>query len=135
MKLILINHKLADGYREKGAFTLNSDRPVSGAGSCIVARPDRVRRGERGEGQGVHGQRLPLGSWGSTPVGVELGGGYWQIFMGCRCSICRCLIELCDVELVSPPDLHQDNPWWWLRGQRRSPGQNEQPAADGPEDV
>lgn len=33
------------------------------------------------------------------------------------------------------PDLHQDNPWQWLRGQRSSPGQNEQPAADGHENV
>lgn len=62
-------------------------------------------------------------------------GRYWQIFMEGRCSICRCLIELCDDELVPPPDLHQDNPRQRLRGQRSSPGQNEQPAADGPEDV
>lgn len=34
---------------EKGTFTLNSNRPVSGAGSGIVAGPDRVRRGEEGE--------------------------------------------------------------------------------------
>lgn len=62
---------------EKGTFTLNSNRPVSGAGSGIVARPDRVRRGqegETGEAGGVQGQRLPLGSWGSTPVG---GQGMW----------------------------------------------------------
>lgn len=38
---------------QKGTFTLNSNRPVSGAGSGIVAGPDRVRRGhKRGKRQG-----------------------------------------------------------------------------------
>lgn len=62
---------------EKEAFTLNSNRPVSGAGSGIVAGSDRVRRGQEGEtgGGGVEqGQRLPLRSWGATPVG---GQGMW----------------------------------------------------------
>lgn len=67
----------ADGP-EKGTFTLNSNRPVSGAGSGIVAGPDRVRRGqegtrggdrEEGGGGGGQGHRLPPGSWGATPVG------------------------------------------------------------------
>lgn len=62
-------------------------------------------------------------------------GKYWQIFMGCRCSICRCLIELCDAELVPSADLHQDNPRQWFRGQPGSPGQNEQPVAGGTLDV
>lgn len=34
---------------ERKSFTLNSTQPVSGAGSGIVAGPDRVRRLERGE--------------------------------------------------------------------------------------
>lgn len=34
---------------QKGALTLNSNRPVFGAGSGIVAGSDRVRRGEEGE--------------------------------------------------------------------------------------
>lgn len=92
---------------ERKSFTLNSTQPVSGAGSGIVARPDRVRRGDEGE-TGGHGQRMPLRSRGATLVGVGRGsswgreGRYWQIFMGCRCSICRCLIELCSNELVPP---------------------------------
>lgn len=93
---------------ERKSFTLNSTQPVSGAGSGIVAGPDRVRRLQRGERGGVHGQRMPLRSRGATLVGVGWGSGwgregrYWQIFMGCRCSICRCLIELCSNELVPP---------------------------------
>lgn len=126
---------------EKGTFTLNSTRLVSGAGSGIVAGSDRVRRGRHGAtrggwcGAGTEG--CPRGRGVLTPPGASGGmeGGYWQIFVLCRCSICRCLIELCDDELVPPPDLHQDNPWLWLRGQRSSPGQNEQPAADAPENV
>lgn len=54
---------------------MNSNRPVSGAGSGIVAGPDRVRRGQEGETGGgwgagtqpapgvVGGQRL-RGQWG-----------------------------------------------------------------------
>lgn len=133
--------------RGKGTFTLNSNQPVSGAGSGIVARPDRVRgvdKRQKGEVGGLQGQRLPLGSWvlpTSCGGGERIGEGgwgegeYWQIFMGCRCSICRCLIELCDVELGPSPDLHQDNPRQWFRGQRCSPGQNEQPVAGGTLDV
>lgn len=61
---------------EKGTFTLNSNRPVSGAGSGIVAGSDRVRRGQVGETGGEQGQRPPLGSWGTTPVGGQrMGGG------------------------------------------------------------
>lgn len=84
------------------------------------------------------GQGAALGVMGRLPHRGPVGGWrdrYWQIFVVCRCSICRCLIELCDYELVPPPDLHQDNPVLWLRGQRSSPGQNEQPAADAPENV
>lgn len=86
---------------------------------------------------GEQGHRLAPGSWGLPSWGASEGeeGRYWQIFEGCRCSICRCLIELCCDELVLPPDLHQDNPQQQLRGQRSSPGQNEQPAADAPENV
>lgn len=65
---------------------------------------------------------------------VGRGGGCYD-FVRCRCSICRCLIELCDDELAPSPDLHQDNSGPGLRGQRSSPGQNEQPAADTPENV
>lgn len=89
---------------QKETFTLNSNRPVSGAGSGIVAGPDRVRRGLEGETGGgwEQGPSRPLGSWGARGWGGSGGreGRYWQIFMGCRCSICRCLIELCDDELV-----------------------------------
>lgn len=35
---------------ERKSFTLNSAQPVSGAGSGIVAGPDRVRRGRRDRG-------------------------------------------------------------------------------------
>lgn len=58
---------------ERKSFTLNSTQPVSGAGSGIVAGPDRVRRGDEGEmGEGgvVHGQKMPLRSRGATLVGV-----------------------------------------------------------------
>lgn len=61
---------------EKGMFTLNSNRPVSGAGSGIVPRPDRVRRGEKGDTGEVfveQGQRLPR-VVGGYPCGVEWGG-------------------------------------------------------------
>lgn len=121
---------------ERKRFTLNSTQPVSGAGSGIVAGPDRVRRGEEGETGGAWTQAAPevkgcyrRGGWDVVAAGG--GGRYWHIFMGCRCPICRCLIELCNDELVPPPDLHQDNPRQRLRGQPSFPGQNEQPAADG----
>lgn len=57
--------------RGKGTFTLNSNQPVSGAGSGIVARPDRVRgvdKRQEGEVGGLQGQRLPSGSWGATHI-------------------------------------------------------------------
>lgn len=63
---------------EKGTFTLNSTRLVDGAGSGIVAGPDRVRRGWKGETMemgGVQGQGLPPGSWGAYPTGGQWGDG------------------------------------------------------------
>lgn len=63
---------------EKGTFTLNSTCPVSGAGSGIVAGPDRVRRGQeretRGGGWGAGTQAGP-GVVGATLMGGQRGGG------------------------------------------------------------
>lgn len=123
----------ADGRRERDIYLeLHLSRLWGGSG--IVARPDRVRRGQERE---TRGGGWGAGSWGLPSWGASEGeeGRYWQIFEGCRCSICRCLIELCCDELVLPPDLHEDNSQQQLRGQRSSPGQNEQPAADAPENV
>lgn len=44
---------------ERKSFTLNSTQPVSGAGSGIVARPDRVRRGDEGETGGAWTEDAP----------------------------------------------------------------------------
>lgn len=67
---------------EKETFTLNSNRPVSGAGSGIVAGPDRVRRGpggRRGGGLGAGTEPAP-GVVGRYPRGGPeaegaVGGG------------------------------------------------------------
>lgn len=91
---------------QKGTFTLNSNRPVSGAGSGIVAGAWQGQEGPWA-GDGGQGHRLPprgrgaLPPWGARDCGGSRWGGgrYWQIFMACRCSICRCLIELCGHEL------------------------------------
>lgn len=124
---------------QKETFTLNSNRPVSGAGSGIVAGPDRVRRGLEGETGGgwgagtqpapgvVGGQRL-RGQWGE-------GGEVLADFHGVQMLNMQMSNRIVRRWIGSPPDLHQDNPWQWLRGQRSSPGRNEQPAADAPENV
>lgn len=53
----------------EGDITLNSTRPVCGAGSGIVTGPDRVRRGEEGETEG--------GGWGAgTEAAPEVMGHY-----------------------------------------------------------
>lgn len=129
-----------DGRTEREVYLeLHLSRLWGGVRYC-----SEVWQGHEGTGGGDKGRcgrsrdrGCPRGHGVLTLLGARGGrrGRYWQIFVGCRCSICRCLIELWGHELVPPPDLHQDNPSPWLRGQRSSPGQNEQPAADAPENV
>lgn len=42
---VIIGQARLQTEAERKSFTLNSARPVSGAGAGIVAGPDRVRRG------------------------------------------------------------------------------------------
>lgn len=73
---------------EKRIFTLNSTRLVSGAGSGIVAGPDRVRRGQEGEteggGFGAGTGGCPRGHGVLTPPGAG-GGMEGQILADFRC--------------------------------------------------
>lgn len=68
---------------EKGTFTLNSTRLVSGAGSGIVAGSDRVRRGRhgatRGGGCGAGTEGCPRGHGVLTTLGAS---GGWRVDIG-----------------------------------------------------
>lgn len=88
----------ADGARERDVYLeLQSSRLWGGVRYC-----SRAWQGQEGTREGA----CPRGRGALPPRRCGLVGGmegrYWQIFVGCRCSICRCLIELCDDELVAP---------------------------------
>lgn len=73
---------------QKGRFTLNSTRLVCGAGSGIVARPDRVMKGLEGEtrggGEGA-GTGVALGVMGCLPCWGPVGG--WRVDIGRFCGV------------------------------------------------
>ena len=99
----------ADRRRERDIYLeLQSARLWGGVRYCSRAwQGQEGTRGETGRRFGSRDWACPRGRGALPPWGARgwrgsggREGRYWQIFMGCRCSICRCLIELCDDELV-----------------------------------
>lgn len=107
---------------QKGTFTLNSTRPVSEAGSGIVAGPDRVTRGEeRAEGGGGRDRGCP---WGRGELPPSDGG------RKCAGSVCEWgeggILVLADFHGVQMLNMQMSNrivrrwigsPSWFALGQ------------------
>lgn len=74
MRAVWGPHRAAPRRPRERDITLNSNRPVSGADSGIVDRPDRVRRGNGGRRVGNRA-RLLSGSLPPVGGGRKCGGG------------------------------------------------------------